>query len=324
MQALVLVGGKGSRLMPLTKDTPKPVLTLVDRPFMQYMIDWLASHGVDEIVFACGFLPDQLQDVLGDGSSGGPKLRYVVEPEPRGTGGAIKFAEPYLEERFFALNGDVLTDLDLSTLWQSHIERGARLSLGLYPVDDPSNYGLVDLADDGSVLEFHEKPEPGHVGSGLISAGTYVIEREVLDMVPEDSNVSIEREVFPALVGDGLCGIRLDGYWEDIGTRDRYLRATWDIIEGRVSTDVARNGSGAFIGLGTEIAIDATVGPRAVIGDDCRIGSGARITDSVLLDGCVIGAGAQISDSIIGPGTTVVEHAVVGKAIHGTNEVVNA
>ena len=127
MQALVLVGGEGTRLQPLTLDTPKPALTLVDRPFMQYMIDWLASHGVDEIVFACGFLPDRFQEALGDGSGGGPRLRYLVEPDRRGTGGAIKFADPYLEERFFALNGDVLTDLDLTALWQSHIDREARV-----------------------------------------------------------------------------------------------------------------------------------------------------------------------------------------------------
>lgn len=324
MQALVLVGGEGTRLQPLTLDTPKPALTLVDRPFMQYMIDWLESHGVDEIVFACGFLPDRFQDALGDGSGGGPKLRYLVEPDRRGTGGAIKFAAPYLEERFFALNGDVLTDLDLTALWQAHIDREARLTLGLYPVEDPSNYGLVDLAEDGTVLEFHEKPEAGHVGSGLISAGTYVIEREVLDLMPEGQNVSIEREVFPDLVGDGLCGIRLDGYWEDIGSHERYLRATWDIIEGRVHTGVSQDEDGIFVGSGTEIAADATIGPRAVIADGCRIGSGAMVTDSVLLDGCVIGAGAEVTHSILGPGTAVADHAAVGNRMLGTNGVVNA
>jgi mannose-1-phosphate guanylyltransferase len=166
LQALVLVGGKGTRLRPLTTDIPKPVLTLVDRPFLSYMIEWLASHGVDDIVFACGFLPDQLEAVLGDGGDGGPSLSYVVEPEPFGTAGAIKFAEDHLQDRFFALNGDVLTDLDLTSLMNSHIERGASASLGLYPVDDPTGYGLVDLDDEGHVLDFHEKPEPGHAEPG--------------------------------------------------------------------------------------------------------------------------------------------------------------
>jgi len=159
LQALVLVGGKGTRLRPLTTDIPKPVLTLVDRPFLSYMIEWLASHGVDDIVFACGFLPDQLEEVLGNGGVDGPRLRYVVEPEAFGTAGAIKFAEDHLDDRFFALNGDVLTDLDLTSLWDSHIERGASASLGLYPVDDPTGYGLVDLDEDGHVLAV--TPAPG-------------------------------------------------------------------------------------------------------------------------------------------------------------------
>lgn len=324
MQALVLVGGEGTRLQPLTLDTPKPALTLVDRPFMQYMIDWLASHGVDEIVFACGFLPDRFQEALGDGSGGGPKLRYLVEPDRRGTGGAIKFAAPYLEERFFALNGDSLTDLDLSALWRAHIDHEARLTLGLYQVEDPSNFGLVDLAEDGSVRQFKEKTKSVDADSALISAGMYVIDREVLDLMPEDTNVSIEHEVFPALVGNGLFGLRLDGYWEDIGTQDRYLRATWDIIEGRVSTTIDHDGSGIFVGSGAEIATDATIGPRAVISDGCRIGAGATVTDSVLLDGCVIGAGARVTHSILGPGTAVAEHSAVGNKMLGTNGVENA
>ena len=324
MQALVLVGGKGTRLQPLTTDTPKPILTLVDRPFLGYMIDWLTSHGVDEVVLACGFLPDQLQEVLGDGAGGGPRLRYLVEPEPLGTAGAIKFAAPYLEERFFALNGDVLTDLDLTALWQSHERRKARLSLGLYPVDDPSNYGLVDVDADGAVLDFHEKPEPGHCGPGLISAGAYVVEREVLDMIPEERNVSIEREVFPLLVGEGLCALRLDGYWKDIGTPERYLEASWDIIEGRVDTAVSRDEGGVFVSPAAEVAAGAQIGPRAVIGDGCLVAAGARVSDSVLLDGCRIGENAVVTDSIFSPGVTVAADTAVGKQVLGKNERVDA
>ncbi len=324
MQALVLVGGKGTRLQPLTTEIPKPILTLVDRPFLSYMIEWLASHGVDEVVFACGFLPDQLQEVLGDGSESGPSLRYLVEPEPLGTAGAIKFAAPYLEERFFALNGDVLTDLDLTELWNSHEKRNARLSLGLYPVDDPSNYGLVDLDADGSVLDFHEKPDPDHSGPGMISAGTYVIEREVLEMVPEDRNVSIEREVFPRLVDDGLFGLRLDGYWMDIGTPDRYLEASWDIIEGRVDTAAPANRDGVYVSPSAEVADGARIGPRAVIGDGCAVAAGARISDSVLLDGCRIGEDAVVTESIFSPGVTVAPGASVGKRVLGKNERIDA
>ncbi len=324
VQALVLVGGKGTRLRPLTLETPKPVLPLADRPFLRYMIEWLASHGVDHIVFACGFLPDQLKEVLGEGEPGGPRLTYVVEEEALGTAGAIRFALPHLEERFFALNGDVLTDLDLTALWKSHEERGAKASLGLYPVEDPTGYGLVDLAEDGRVLDFHEKPEPGHAGPGLINAGTYVLERDAIATVPEHREVSIEREFFPKITGDGLYGMRLDGYWMDIGTPARYLEATWDIIEGRVRTEVRVNPDGILIDPGSKVDPAAKIGPRAMIGPACEVAADARIEGSVLLGGSVVGAGAVVTGSILSPGARIAEGAVVGDAVLGKNEVINA
>jgi mannose-1-phosphate guanylyltransferase len=324
LQALVLVGGKGTRLRPLTTHTPKPILNLVDRPFLSYMIEWLGTHGVDEVVLACGFLPDQLEKVLGSGGDGGPNLHYVVEPEPLGTAGAIKFAEDHLDDRFFALNGDVLTDLDLTALWNSHLERGAGASLGLYPVDDPTGYGLVDLDEAGEVLDFHEKPEPGHAGAGLINAGTYVLEKSILSDVPAGREVSIEREVFPNLIGDGLFGLPLDGYWMDIGTPDRYLEASWDIIEGRVRTEVVTNPHGLYEGLDCEIATGAKVGPRAVVGNRSVIGAGASVSNSVLISDCVIGEDAVLTDSILSPGVTIAPGARVGNRVLGKNEVVDA
>ena len=288
------------------------------------MIEWLASHGVDDIVLACGFLPDQLEKVLGSGGNGGPSLHYVVEPEPLGTAGAIKFAEEHLDERFFALNGDVLTDLDLSALWNSHLERGASASLGLYPVDDPTGYGLVDIDGNGEVLDFHEKPEPGHAGAGLINAGTYVLEKSVLQEVAAGREVSIEREVFPSLIGKGLCGMRLDGYWMDIGTPDRYLEATWDIVEGRVKTRVDTNEQGLHVGLDCEITTGARIGPRAVVGNRSQVAAGASITNSVLISDCEIGENASISDSILSPGVKVAANARVEGRVLGKNEVVDA
>lgn len=322
MQALVLVGGFGTRLQPLTTDTPKPILEMVDRPFFAYMIDWLASHGVEEIVLACGFLPDQMQAVLGDGSPGGPKLRYVVEPEPLGTAGAIKFAAPYLQDRFLVLNGDSLTDLDLTALWDFHLERGARVSLGLYPVADASEFGLVELDETGSVLSFTEKR--AGAGPGLISAGAYVIDHEVLDLIPGGRKVSIENEVFPLLVGDGLYGLGLSGYWKDVGTHDRYREACWDILEGRVSTGVELRGDGVFISPEADVSDGAEIGPRVVIGPGCRVGTGARITDSVLLQGCEIGENAVIDGSIFSPGVTVATNAAVVNRVLGSNEFIDA
>lgn len=323
-QALVLVGGRGTRLMPLTADIPKPALPLVGRPFLRYMIEWLAGHGVDHIVFACGFLPDQLREVLDDGTAHGPRLTFVVEPEALGTAGAIRYALPHLEPTFLALNGDILADLNLSALWARHREAGARATLGLYPVDDPSPYGLVELAENGEVSGFLEKPGPDHAGPGLINAGTYVLEREVIAELRPDREISIERDVFPKLAGDGLHGQRLDGYWKDIGTPERFLEASWDIIEGRVKTAVPVDRHGVLVDPESRIHPAAEIGPRAVIGPGCEVGPKARIAESVLLGDAVIGDGASVSGSIFSAGVTVAGGAAVTNAVLGRGETVDA
>ena len=326
MQAIVLVGGEGTRLRPLTSTVPKPALTLVDRPFLAYMIEWLAGHGVDEVVLACGFLPDVLREALGDGEHAGARIRYVVEAEPLGTAGAIRFAADRmgesLDDRFLALNGDVLTDLDLTSLLGAHGEHGARATLGLHPVEDASAYGLVQTGANGEVLQFQEKT--GRVEPGEVNAGMYVLERSVLDLIPTGENVSIERDVFPRLVGDGLYGRRLDGYWMDIGTPERYLQASWDILERRVDTRVEPTAPGMLVGAGTVVADGATIGPRAVLGGGCRIESGAEVRGSVLLDGCTVGEGATISGSILSAAVEVAPGAVLDGAVIGQSERVPA
>src|SRR5271157_3500794 len=206
MQAVILVGGQGTRLRPLTSTVPKPVVRLVDRPFIAYMLEWLRGHGIDDVIMSCGFLADRVRGVLGDGSQLGVRLRFVEEPEPRGTAGALKLAEPMLDERFLMLNGDVLTDIDLTAQLAQHAATAARATLALVPVADPTAYGLVILEPDRSVREFVEKPSSDRVESNLISAGAYVLEREILELVAPERNVSIEREVWPLLVGKGLYG----------------------------------------------------------------------------------------------------------------------
>lgn len=327
MQAIVLVGGEGTRLRPLTSDIPKPAVTLVDRPFLAYAIEWLAGHGVTEVVLACGFLPDVLREALADEEArAGVKITYVAEPEPLGTAGAIRFAAEALgerlEDRFLALNGDVLADLDLSALVRAHEERGARASIGLHPVEDSSAYGLVSCDSDGRVLEFLEKT--GEQVPGEINAGAYVLERSVLDLVPAGRAVSIEREVFPRLVGDGLCGLLLDGYWMDIGTPDRYLQASWDILEGRVETRVTPTAPGQLIAHDADVDPGAQVGQRAVVSAACRIEAGAEVTDSVLLDGCTIGENARVEASILAPGASVEPGAQLVNAVIGRDERVPA
>lgn len=327
MQAIVLVGGEGTRLRPLTETVPKPALTLVDRPFLAYMIEWLAGHGVDEIVLACGFLPDVLREALaGEEERAGVSISYVVEPERRGTAGAIRFAADELGERlgdrFLALNGDVLTDLDLTALLGAHQDSGARATIALYPVEDSSAYGLVSTDPEGKVLEFTEKT--GEAVPGEINAGMYVLERSALELIPPGEEVSIERDVFPRLVGDGLHGLRLDGYWMDIGTPERYLEATWDILEQRVETRVHPTAPGMLVGPGSQVADGAVVGPRVVLGSGSRVKAGAELRDSVLLDGCVVGEGARVSGSILSSGVVVADGAELKGAVVGSGESVPA
>ena len=334
MQALVLVGGEGTRLQPLTLTQPKPAIPLVDRPFIRFMADWLGRHGVTDVVMACGFRAEDLRSALGDEIPGGPRVRYVEESEPLGTAGPIRLAadQGLLSDRFLVLNGDVLTDLDLTEHMRVHAERGAIASLALYPVDDPSSYGLVRKdAETGAVTEFLEKPDPDEIDTDEVNAGAYVLERAVADLIPAGRSVSIEREIFPRLVGQGLFGIRLDGYWMDIGTPERYLQASWDILEGRVETEVAARVGEGGIGIdehaevdgsahlegpilvdsGADVAGGVQLGPNTVVGRDCQIDEGAVVVGSVLHPGCAIGAGARVEGAILAAGVKVGANAIV-------------
>jgi mannose-1-phosphate guanylyltransferase len=323
MQAIVLVGGEGTRLRPLTENVPKPALTLVDRPFLAYMVEWLAGHGVSEVVLACGFLPDVLREALaGEEERAGTRIRYVVEPEPLGTAGAIRFAADTLgdelEQRFLALNGDVLTDLDLTALLRAHAEWGAAATIGLHPVEDSAAFGLVETGEGGEVLRFLEKT--GEAAPGEVNAGMYVLERSALDLIPAGENVSIERDVFPRLAGHGLHGLRLAGYWLDIGTPERYLQASWDILEGRVDTLVEPTAPGVLVDAGARLDEGATIGPRAVVGPGCRVAAGAELRGAVLLGGCSVGENARVVDSILSAGAEVPAGALVEGAVVAEGE----
>ena len=331
MQALILAGGEGTRLRPLTSNVPKPVVPLVDQPFIGYMFDWLSSHGVDDVIMSCGFLAHGVRGILGDGSRFGIRLRYVEEPHPLGTGGALKFAEKLLDERFFMLNGDVLTDINLTRQLGQHERTGARATLALVAVEDPSAYGLVRRRSDGSVTEFLEKPgQEESVDTNLVNAGAYILEREILaDMAPAGTNISIERDVFPKLVDHGLYGCEDHGYWLDIGTPSRYLQATYDILEGKVTTKIGnrlnssamrlvpesgvegRIAAPAVIGDGCEIDQSASVGGRVVLGRGVKIGADAMVEGSVLLDNVVVGARTHIKGSIVGAGAVIGARCIV-------------
>jgi mannose-1-phosphate guanylyltransferase len=322
VQALILAGGEGTRLRPLTHTVPKPVLPLAGRPHIAYVIDWLKEHGVDDVIVSCGFLAEGMRSALA-GLESGVQIRYAEEPDARGTAGAIRFAEEMLGDRFLVLNGDVLCDLDLTALIGQHDRTGARATIALYPVSDPSGYGLIHRHEDGEITEFLEKPEPEQIDTDEINAGAYLLERSVLDEIPPDREVSIEREVFPRLIGEGLYGIRLEGYWIDIGTPERFLQANWDILEGRVETVTRETLDGPYLlGKGCEVAPEAELRDPYVIGSDCQIEGEAVIERSVLLDGCVV-EGATVRNSILGAGVTV-EGAELDGAVIGEGELVDA
>ncbi|HEY7151864.1 MAG TPA: NDP-sugar synthase [Solirubrobacterales bacterium] len=341
MQALILAGGEGTRLRPLTLTRPKPAMTLVDRPFVAYMVDWVGRHGITDVVIACGFGSDAVRAALEDRPT--PTIAYVEEPEPLGTAGPLRLAADrgLLDDRFLVLNGDLLADLDLSALLRAHEDHGATATLALHEVADPRSYGLVRRASGptalgerpsgpgGEVLEFLEKPAPEKIDTDEVNAGAYVLESAVIDLIPRGRMFSIEREVFPRLVGRGLYGHRLDGYWMDVGTPERYLEASWDVLEGRVRTEIGDRLEGARFGVaegadvesgasveapalveaGAHVGAGAILGPRAVIGPGSVVERGARVASSVVLADCRIGADAEVEESILAPAVVVGERA---------------
>jgi mannose-1-phosphate guanylyltransferase len=322
LQALILAGGEGTRLRPLTLTVPKPVLPLAGRPHVAYVIDWLVRHGVDDVVVSCGHLAEGMRTALGDLESG-VGISYAEEPDARGTAGAIRFAEDLLGDRFLVLNGDVLCDLDLTALIDQHERTGATATIALYPVEDPAGYGLVHRHGDGEITEFLEKPTPDQIDTDEINAGAYLLERSVLDRISPDRAVSIEREVFPELIGDGLYGIRLEGYWIDIGTPERFLEANWDILERRVETVVGqRLDTPVMVGEGCEISSEAELRAPCVVGRDSTVEADAVIERSVLLDGCTVGKGARLTNTILSGGVTIEAGAELEDAVIGEGDTV--
>lgn len=301
MRAVILVGGFGTRLRPLTFTTPKQLLPVLDKPMIERKIAQLVEHGVDDIVFSMGYRPDAFKDAFPDGKCAGAQITYVVENEPLGTAGAIAFAArgAGIDETFLAMNGDTLTDLDVDALVRLHRERAAEATITLTPVEDPSRFGVVPTDPDGRVQAFIEKPKREEAPTNLINAGTYVLEPSFLDRVGPGENVSIERQIFPNIAeSGGLFAGHFSRYWLDIGTPESYLQGNLDAIDSDC-------GGASFVGVGAEVANDATH-ERSVIGAGATVGSGARIVESVLLPGAKVEAGAVIERSIVG------EHATVG------------
>jgi mannose-1-phosphate guanylyltransferase len=312
--AVILVGGLGTRLRPLTERTRKDMLPLVDRPQLAYTFEHLRRFGVTRAIVSCGYLPTQIQEHFGE-RYGDLRLDYRIEEEPLGTGGAIRFAAEGIDEPFLALNGDSLRETDLAALRSFHRERGGRATILLTPVEDPSRYGLVRVNGDGRVLSFLEKPRPEEIDTNLINAGLYILEPDVLGLIPAGRPVSIEREVFPRLVDEGaVYGVALPGYWLDIGTPEAYLQAHRDVLERNFVTELGeRLGSDyTLVSPEAQVSPEARLVPPVFVGPGATIGAGARIGSlAVIGAGATVGEGAAIESAVVGaeayvgPGTSV-------------------
>lgn len=305
--AIVLAGGLGTRLRPLTEQRPKQMLPIVDRPMIEHVVAKLAAEGVADVVLSLGYRPDAFGAAYPSGRCGGAGLRYATEPEPLGTAGGILFAarraatgngeavgsDPFAET-FWALNGDVLTDVPLSELLALHRARGAEATILTIPMADASRYGLVESDDAGRVSRFVEKPPSGAATSGWINAGVYVLEPSVLARIPHGRPVSMEREIFPAVAADGsLYALRSEAYWIDAGTPASYLQANIDLISGRRAITLGALSPQATVSPGAEVV-------GSVVMERATLEAGARLDGSVVLPGARIGAGAVVADSIVG------------------------
>ena len=312
MRAVVLVGGFGTRLQPLTHATPKPMLPVGHRPMLARLVDRLGAGGVTEVVLALGFRPEPFVEAFPDGRIGDVRLVYAVEPEPLDTAGAIRFAADAvgMDDTFVVANGDVMTDLSLHRLLDVHRDRGAAATIHLVGVDDPAGFGVVDLSDDLAVRAFVEKPAPGSEPSDLVNAGTYVFEPSVLDLIEPGRRVSIERDTFPRLVAAGsIFGVPTDDYWIDAGRPDLYRAANLDLL------DRTRPG-GACHAVADSAVVDpdATV-DDSIVGDGARVGARAVVRRSVLLPGAEVGPDARVTASLVAG--TVGAGAVVTDAVVG-------
>jgi len=336
MNAVILAGGKGTRLRPLTLHTPKPIVPILARPFLRYQVDLLKKTGIDNIVLSLSYQPRRIEEIFGDGSGHGVKIHYTMEPEPLGTGGAVKNAESLLDGPTVVFNGDVLADLDLGAVLRFHKENKSKVTIVLTPVDNPTAYGLVETESDGRVKRFLEKPSYDEITCDTINAGVYVLEPETLDIMPKGANYSFERGFFPTLLKEQIPFYAYvhKGYWIDIGTPQKYLQVHRDILSGVLPLeDFKPNAGGTFvdpkatvesganlrgpgyIGEGTLVKSGANLEPYAVLGPNCRVEAGASIGNSVLWSSVRVGEEARVSDALIGRSAHIGHHASVNGGV---------
>ena len=345
MKAILLAGGMGTRLRPLTAHTPKPIVPIFNRPFLYYQLDLLRQiPEIDEVILSLNYQPRRIEEIFGDGADLGLRIRYVVEPEPLGTAGAVKYAEEFLTDSVVVFNGDVLTQVDLASVIRLHRERKAKATIVLTPVENPTAYGLVETDPQGNVTRFLEKPKADEITCDTINAGIYVLEPETFDRIPANTNWSIERSYFPSLVerAETFVAYIYRGYWIDIGTRQKYMQVHRDIMDGRYLAppfsgasalawiapgakveDGARIEGPCFIDEGATIKSGARIGPYSVIGQNCHIEEKAEISGSVIWPNSRVGADARVTGAMLGRHSHVGRAATIGEgAVLGDKSVV--
>ena len=347
MKALILIGGLGTRLRPFTCNTPKPLLPIVNKPFLLYQIELLRKYGIKEVVFCLAYLPRTFENHFGNGSKYGIKIHYVHEKEPLGTGGAIKNARGYIDNTVLILNGDIMMNLDIADMLKCHQKNKSRATIALTRVKDPTAYGLVETTKSGQIERFLEKPGWDEVTCNTINAGIYIFEPGVLDLIPAGINYSVERGLFPGLLAknERLFGYVSCNYWIDMGTIEKYMQVHFDIMDGRAGVQIAGKKirkniwQGANCRMHRESVIEGTVvmggnvqieeyaqiHGKVTLGNNVQVGKGAILTDCVIHDDTVIGEGARLekclvgkrcqieSQSILGPGTALADCSVIKK-----------
>jgi NDP-sugar pyrophosphorylase family protein len=332
MKAILLAGGKGTRLRPLTIHTPKPIVPILERPFLHYQLDLLKQvPEIDEVILSLNYQPRRIEEIFGDGNDAGVNIRYVVEPAPLGTAGAVRYAGESLYESVVVFNGDVLTNIDLAAVIARHRERQARATIVLTPVENPSAYGLVETDADGNIRRFLEKPNADEITCDTINAGIYILEPDTFDRIPKDTPWSIERSFFPSLIerGETFIAVTHRGYWIDIGTPEKYMQVHRDIMDRRYLAapfvdqadkvfvaSSARVEDGAilqgpcFIDEGVVIKAGARIGPYSVIGHQCHIEEHAIVEQSIIWSATRVSQEAVVRGAIIG------RHCHIGRNAH--------
>jgi mannose-1-phosphate guanylyltransferase len=321
VKAVVLVGGEGTRLRPLTYLTVKAMMPVLNKPFIEYIVRHLSHHNINEIILAIGYKPDRITEYFTDEHQLGAKLVYSIETDPLGTAGAVKNAEPYIDDTLFAMNGDIFTDLDYTDMLNFHKNKGAKVTIALTPVEDPTRFGVVETDSEQRVTRFVEKPKREQVVCNMINAGVYIIETEVLRRIPEGKRCMFEHDIFPSLVAEGepVFGYTTDVYWMDMGTPEKYLQLNGDLLSGK-STQVGFKPTDIRIDKQSNVHPQSSLVGPILIDKNCNIGKGVQLKGPVVIgSGCKIHDGASIENSVLWQNAIIGEQAVLKDCIVASN-----